>query len=361
MKKKVLVVGPLSSGHIQKWISPFIDDFEFVFFTLHNTDLPKDFNHCQVINFPRLTNTRLDFFLAIPFLQYYVLKLKPNLLHANFLSSYGILSAFVASKCNKILSTWGTDVNGKTQSNVFLRLIIKKALSKYLWINAPAKHIKKKLIALDCHEDKIDVFQYGIDFENYPIKQYFNKGNVKYLSIRNWDALYNIDVIIKAYSLFCQKNSLASELTIIGRGDSGQEIRIKQLINSHNYNLGKVNLIGFIGRDKLMEILLDSDIVISIPSMDGAPLSLLEALYVGLFPVVSDIDANHEWLELGNAVFVNPDSVDSSVEGFEQAYKKIKLNKTRVGIESKRLRVSSKASYYTNTSRLKSVYNDLLI
>lgn len=43
-------------------------------------------------------------------------------------------------------------------------------------------------------------------------------------------------------------------------------------------------------------LLYKNDVFISIPSSDSTSVSLLEAMCCGLFPIVSDLPANREWI-----------------------------------------------------------------
>ena len=51
--------------------------------------------------------------------------------------------------------------------------------------------------------------------------------------------------------------------------------------------------------DQLPKTLADSDIYISASASDGTSSSLLEAMACKVFPVVSDIPANHGWVQPG--------------------------------------------------------------
>lgn len=353
--KKIFLVAPLSSGHLQKWLLPFSNDYEFVFFTLHPQELPKEFKNCKVFKFPRLTGTKLDFVLSIPYLQFAIMKSKPSLIYASFLSSYGLIAALSFSKCSKILSTWGTDVNGKPQESYLFSLIIKMLINRFDWINAPADHIKNKLVLLGAQTDKIDVFQYGIDFSMYKLKENNNVDTVKFLSIRNWDSLYNIKNIIMAYSRFCQNRLAKTELNILGKGNAKQRNEILSLISNLDFKFGKVNVVGFVNKSELVEHLFRNDIVVSVPSMDGTPLSLLESMYVGLIPVVSKIDANYEWVEQELGFFADPSSVESLSESFLSVFDCVVHNAHHEIIKRNRLKVKLSSDYYINTNRLNDV------
>ena len=76
---------------------------------------------------------------------------------------------------------------------------------------------------------------------------------------------------------------------------------------------------GYTNKKDMLKQMQSSNIYISIPSRDGTPLSLLEAMALGLYPIVSSIDANHEWISSNNGVFVND---MSNIEEISEAMSK---------------------------------------
>ncbi|MFA0568293.1 glycosyltransferase family 4 protein [Vibrio gallaecicus] len=351
--KKILILAPLSSGHVQKWLQPIANEYEFIFFTLHDAKLPDSFSNCRVYRFPRVTGTRLDFILSIPYLQMLILKIEPDLLYASFLSSYGILGSLVYTKVKRLLSVWGTDVNGKASSNLLFKYVISKLISRYCWINAPAEHIKNKLVNLGAEINTIDVFQYGIDTTSYVIKDSYDVSKrIRFLSIRNWDELYNIDYVIYEYFTFCNKNGIESELNIIGRGEDDRFGQLQALINSLDFKLGKVNILGYLNKEELSKVYLNNDVIISVPSMDGTPLSVLESIYIGLIPIVSDIDANREWFDNKTAFFCSPNKVNSLSNALEKCADFMLDDLMLDVVENNRTKVLEKSDYFKNTRLL---------
>lgn len=363
MKERVLVVGPLSSGHIQKWVKPLLNEFDFIFFTLHRSENDKVLEGMPIISFPRVTSTRIDFLLAVPLLIYTILKYSPNLLHAHFLSSYGLMVSMCDFKnIPKILSTWGTDVNGKAQTNKLLRYFLKRAVSNYNIINAPAHHIKEKLQTLGFKGNNIEVFQYGINLTEYPVKECTQEKSdqMVFLSIRNWDDLYNIKSVLIAFSMFSKESKNKATLRLVGKGDLKTKAAIEGLVKTLYFGDNEVDIIGFVDNESLKRLLLASDFVVSIPSIDGTPLSVLESIYVGLIPIVSDIDANREWFCEKTAIFVDQTEVTSIVRGFHRGVELLAKSISQSMIIENRNKVIEKACYNTNTNRLKFLYNSLL-
>lgn len=57
-----------------------------------------------------------------------------------------------------------------------------------------------------------------------------------------------------------------------------------------------IEFLGGVDRNRMAEMLKSSHIFVSVSRSDGTSLSLMEGLACGLFPVLSDIPANREWV-----------------------------------------------------------------
>ena len=62
-----------------------------------------------------------------------------------------------------------------------------------------------------------------------------------------------------------------------------------------------VEFLGGVGEEQLRRQLRGSQIYVSLSTSDGTSVSLLEALATGLFPILSDIPQNREWISEGAA------------------------------------------------------------
>jgi glycosyltransferase involved in cell wall biosynthesis len=62
-------------------------------------------------------------------------------------------------------------------------------------------------------------------------------------------------------------------------------------------------------------MLAEHDVYLSASRSDGASISLMEAMAGGCFPVVSDIEANREWLEDGKNALTFPCGDDEKLAG----------------------------------------------
>jgi glycosyltransferase involved in cell wall biosynthesis len=85
----------------------------------------------------------------------------------------------------------------------------------------------------------------------------------------------------------------------------------------------RVEFLGGVSDERMAEILRISHIYVSTSRSDGTSSSLLEALASGLFPVLSDIPQNREWINvrkgLRNGILVPLDEPDTLVRALHEA------------------------------------------
>ena len=179
------------------------------------------------------------------------------------------------------------------------------------WINVPTNDLRDKLRFFSVDESKLNIFQYGICFNEIPVKHVFNDPIIRFVSNRNWQTLYNIDIIVKAFGQLFEVQQLEGvELHIYGGGSVKDNNRIESLIRQLSpFVQSKIIVHGKTSHPKLLSELHHYDFFISIPNMDGLPLSLLEAMYAGLIPVVNFLPTYSECLDSKSAIFINNNSV----------------------------------------------------
>ncbi|EMH4150011.1 MULTISPECIES: glycosyltransferase [Providencia] len=277
-RNNVLVIGPWVSGHIQQWIGND-SSYNYTVVTCH-----KDKNKKPTMVHNLFFINRLISFSILPFaLIYYYFLVKPKIIHVHYLSSYGLISSFLPGK--KIISIWGSDFNKIANANIMSRFIYRFVLYRYNVINSPGEHITKQLLGFGIKKDKIITLQYGLDFnklENYSTSPRKNK---KYViaSIRNWDDVYQIKRLITNWSEISPQHT---ELWLFGK--SNNKKTEKEIINLAAHN-SSIKVLGFLPHDELYQKLSCANAFISIPKMDGTPLSVLECCYLKLIPIVSNL------------------------------------------------------------------------
>jgi glycosyltransferase involved in cell wall biosynthesis len=159
----------------------------------------------------------------------------------------------------------------------------------------------ERLQDLGVPEDHILTFPYGVDPEAfYPAKK-TAEGGPRVVSNRKLEAVYSIETVIDAFSAVHEAFPTAT-LTVAGDGS----LRIDMMRRAReSVGSAAVTFVGAVDHERMPTLLRDNDVYVSTSLSDTTSVSLLEAMACGLFPVVSDIPANREWITPGeNGVLV---------------------------------------------------------
>ena len=119
-----------------------------------------------------------------------------------------------------------------------------------------------------------------------------------FLSNRNFEAHYGVDVVLRAFAIIQERFSDAS-LKVAGNGPCRESL----LQLARELKLNKVEFVGMVERSRMSELYNEADCFLNGSRIDNQPLSILESFASGL-PVVST-----------NAGGI-PDMVTNGVTGF---------------------------------------------
>jgi glycosyltransferase involved in cell wall biosynthesis len=139
--------------------------------------------------------------------------------------------------------------------------------------------------------------------------------------------------------------SIPFKLSLIGGGS--EESRLKALAGDLGLHRC-VEFIGDVSSEKLFTVLRNSDIYVSTARSDSSSVSLLEAMSQKLFPVVTDLPANREWLSVEQHFFAagDPEQLANRIKDAadprarEQAYENYEPILRSRGIREEQMRVA---------------------
>lgn len=105
--------------------------------------------------------------------------------------------------------------------------------------------------------------------------------NPRFLSNRNFDPIYNVSCVLRAFALIQKRVSEAS-LTVAG--DGVERTKLEKLVQE--LELRNVTFTGLVTPERMPELYDAADIYLNASNVDNMPLSILEAFAAGL-PVVT--------------------------------------------------------------------------
>ncbi|MBD5095966.1 MAG: glycosyltransferase family 4 protein [Lachnospiraceae bacterium] len=167
------------------------------------------------------------------------------------------------------------------------------------------------------------------------------------VEIKNHDFL--LDVISKING--------DAKFIFIGAEDAKGEIRKKA------EELGlkeKVEFVGLIPRNDVYKYLESADVYISPSKLEGLPISVLEAMYIGLPVVLSDIEPHKEIAEYTEAVRILPlEDINAWVAAIDEYIKKQHTDLIDIGKKSK-MCVEKEFSLKTMHQQYSVLYEEIL-
>jgi glycosyltransferase involved in cell wall biosynthesis len=152
--------------------------------------------------------------------------------------------------------------------------------------------------------DRILTFPYGVDTSLFTAGAPPAAPGPLILSNRRLEALYRVDVALDAFAAVREALPDAA-LTIAGDGAERERLRLRADTGTA---ASRIRFVGGVDHAHMPALLREHHIYVATTPVDTTSVSLLEAMAVGLFPIVTDIPANREWITDGeNGRLVPPE------------------------------------------------------
>jgi len=294
MDKKVLIFADPISNHTEKWI----EGWNLIGYTPVLSGLSdKITNNVNIFN-EKINATGGNGFKYLKniFNFYKVLKNEdPHIINTHYMSSYGLIGALLKKKKSiLILSLHGSDIMIDMNRNIIYTLLSKFILTKADFIISVSETMTRKILKnFPLLRDKILTQQYGV---NIDLLNKFKQENkvIDIITNRQWKPNSNYPTILKALSNFKDL-----KIKLVGSDNSNY---VKELLSS--FNMLRSSSTGMISYNENLSYIGRSKVFISLTTSDGASLSLIEAMYLGAIPIVSDIEPNRELIKDGINGFI---------------------------------------------------------
>jgi len=220
-------------------------------------------------------------------------KLQPDIVHAHYATSCG-LTAWVCGFHPTVVTVHGSDLTVGMKSRIW-RPLLKKIFDYCDCVNTVSKDLEEMAVSLGVSRDKIETLTLGIDTDKFRFVERAARDPAQGLRLvctRRMEPVFDHQTILGALARL-KDNGVKFQMTFVGDGS------LLDALKRHTRAAGLEECVSFAGRvhnDDLPEVLARHDVYLSASLWDGTSLSLLEALAMGLFPIVSDIKANSAWL-----------------------------------------------------------------
>ena len=223
-------------------------------------------------------------------------EIKPDLIHAGPIQRGALLVAL--SGFRPLISvSWGYDLLHDADRNMFWRYATRYTLKRSAILIGDCDTVRKKAVEYGMPDARIVTFPWGIELDAFVPGEFPFQGSDQFtlLSTRNWEPIYGVDILAKAFVKAAQQNEQL-RLIMLGNGSLSNQLR---KIFTRGGVLDRVIFPGQVTHTDLPNYFSMADIYVSASRTDGSSISLIEALASGRPAIVSDIPGNREWVEPG--------------------------------------------------------------
>ena len=241
----------------------------------------------------------------------------PDVVHAGPIQTAAFLTAL--SGYQPLVSmSWGSDLLRDAQRSRAWRWATVFTLRRTRILVGDCQAVRQKAIQFGFPTERIVTFPWGVNLQEFsPAAESDFRRRLGWedafvlLSLRAWEPLYGVDVLVRAFILAAQQRP---ELRLFLLGAGSQAPLIHQLV-AQNGLQDRVYFGGQVSYASLVRYYHASDLYLSASHSDGSSVSLMEALACGLPVLVSDIPSNREWITPGEQGMLFPDgSVNALAE-----------------------------------------------
>lgn len=298
--KRILYVSDAQSIHTRRWAEHYRDTGVDVHIaSFRDNFLPG----ITVHHLPTGGLGRLGYFLAVPVLRRLARSLNPDVVHAQYVTSYGFLTA-LAGLHPMVLTAWGTDVLISPRESRLMRTLAAYAVCRADALTTVAEHMNSALVALGTRTDDVHAMPFGVDAQRFvpPVQPRPTGPRLRLICTRNFGPIYDVSTLIEALGLLAQQG-LRFDVDLVGAGPLRKaiEAQVKALGLHEN-----VRFHGHVDHATLAGLLASAHLFVTPALSDGNNVSLNEAMACSSFPIATNIPANAQWINDGRNGLLYP-------------------------------------------------------
>jgi L-malate glycosyltransferase len=302
---------------------------------------------------------KLQYLGAVPRLRRFIKTYRPDILHAHYATSYGLLGALAGFR-PFVLSVWGSDVYDFPRRSLAHEALLRFNLSRADRLLSTS-HVMAKETSKYTRKP-IEVTPFGVDLERFQpqaVESLFNPGDIVIGTVKTLHEKYGIEYLIRAFRLVKERlPDLPLRLLIVGGGPLEQEL--KALAS----RLGLDGIARFTGPVPFDQVpcyhnMLDISVSVSVAESESFGVAIVEASACEKPVVVARIGGLPEVVEEGvTGLIVPPRDAEQTAVAIERMLLSPEL-RTRMG-KAGRERVRRLYDWNENVRHMLRIYEDVL-
>ena len=361
---KILILADPSSSHTIKWVnSLYKKGINIFLFGLSKYD-PTQYDdgiRIESLQTPDSIKAKLDgnflkfmYLGAFPRLKKIIKTFEPDILHAHYAASYGLIGA-LAGFHPFILSVWGIDILAFPNNSVLHKKMIEYSLKKADKVLATSYYLAKET---NKYTDKeILITPFGIDtwkFKPEIVDTVFKEDDIVIGTVKSMERKYGIEFLIKSFSIL-KRNYPDKNLKLLLVGGGSLENKFKQMINDLNIVDSSI-VTGHVPYNKVADYHNQLSIVVYVSKVESFGVSILESSACEKPVVVSDVGGLPEVVENDVTGFiVKANDIEATTVAIERLILDKELRE-KFG-NAGRVRVKDKFDWQKNVNDMINIYN----
>lgn len=219
---------------------------------------------------------------------------QPHVLNPHFASGYGFTAALAnARKTTPVaLHLWGSDILIVPGKSVFHARKTAHAVRHADLVFGDSEYILKEAEGLATVKKKL-VIPWGIEAAYLNLNNNHHQLNrpLKIIAPRSHEKLYNNLFLVQALAPYINTGQI--EMTFSSHGTLAGDFRmkVKPLVGD------AIHFYDPMDRPEFLRFMAQHDIYLSSAITDSSPVSLIEAMALGLVPIAADVPGVREWLD----------------------------------------------------------------
>ena len=317
---------------------------------LISADLQSKIRNLRVPNI-----SKLNYLTAFRLLKKTMNAFAPDIIHAHYASSYGVLG-YLSKFKPFILSVWGSDVYDFPQKNQLNKWLLKKVIHSANTVCSTSEAMKA-VIATQFDRFDVKVIPFGVDASVFApasgSPQQFTVGTIKSIEAHN-----GIDCLLDAANIIINEyHNTYIHFLIVGQGSLLGEMKQKTTdLGLDNY----VKFTGYIPHEKIVEFHQKLSVFISVSTRESFGVAVLEAAACGVPAITSNVGGLPEVNEDNYTGYVippnNPEKLAITIlKLFENKHLKNQKG------ENARDRVAKQFNWNKNVAQMVNVYKKMNI
>ncbi len=356
MALRIVYLADASSIHTRRWAAHFAQrGYEVHVVSFLPGDIPGATVHVLDGGPVRSEGGNWRYLLHLPALRRLLRSVRPDLVHAHYLTSYGLLGALSGFR-PLVLTAWGSDVLVTPHRSRLYRPLLRLTLARADLVTSDAAAMSNEMIRLGLPAERLLTVPLGVDLTLFnPADRDWPADGRRLISTRQLLPNTNLDTLLAALAL-ARREHPGLTLDIIGDGpERGRWGELARQLGVEGY----LRWHGGLDHGLLPAHLRQADLYLALTLSDSTSVSLLEAMACGTFPIVSDLPANREWITPGmNGLLVPPTEAAAAAEAILSAAANPTLR--RRAAEQNAALIAGRADWQKNMEQVEAAYRALI-